>query len=200
MKTRYHPIVRSDSRSSQDREACEPSARPEELYRGLRARVAGAAVDRDRRSHAAASSDQGQCPCVAMGQPRRTRRKAGDLAGRRGGERRAIALANPSLGGEHAGHARDVWRHPVPDARRMDAPEHRHTRMPCPYIVEGEGVWTVVNRDAVRMTRGDFPAPVGLNWHAQATSRDRADGLARHAWTCRSSYYRNHSSSRSVAR
>ena len=34
------------------------------------------------------------------------------------------------------------------------------------FVVEGEGVWTVVDGDAVRMSRGDFLPQAGWNWHA----------------------------------
>ena len=47
-----------------------------------------------------------------------------------------------------------------------DAPEHRHTQHAFRFVVEGEGVWTVVNGDAVRMSRGDFLPQAGWNWHA----------------------------------
>lgn len=71
-------------------------------------------------------------------------RRAGDLVPvGRGGERRAIAPANPGLGGvpyvtptpwaaiQYLGHAR-----PRPD---------RHSQNAFRFVVEGEGVWTVVN-------------------------------------------------------
>ena len=47
-----------------------------------------------------------------------------------------------------------------------DAPEHRHTQNAFRFVVEGEGVWTVVGEDPVPMTRGDFLPQAGWNWHA----------------------------------
>lgn len=47
-----------------------------------------------------------------------------------------------------------------------DAPEHRHTQHAFRFVVEGEGVWTVVNGDPIRMSRGDFLPQSGWNWHA----------------------------------
>jgi gentisate 1,2-dioxygenase len=48
-------------------------------------------------------------------------------------------------------------------------------------VVEGEGVWTVVNGDSIRMSRGDFLPQGGWNWHAHhnAASQPMAwiDGL-----------------------
>src|SRR5690606_40190658 len=62
-----------------------------------------------------------------------------------------------------------------------NAPEHRHTQHAFRFVVEGEGVWTVVNGDAVRMSRGDFLPQGGWNWHAHhnAATRPMAwiDGL-----------------------
>jgi gentisate 1,2-dioxygenase len=62
-----------------------------------------------------------------------------------------------------------------------DAPEHRHTQHAFRFIVEGEGVWTVVGGDPVPMNRGDFLPQPGWNWHAHhnATSHPMAwiDGL-----------------------
>jgi len=49
------------------------------------------------------------------------------------------------------------------------------------FVVEGEGVWTVVNRDPVPMRRGDFLPQAGLNWHAHHNAADEPmawiDGL-----------------------
>jgi len=98
----------------------------------------------------------------------------------RGGERRAIALANPSLGGRPFATP-TLWaaiQYLVPGE---DAPEHRHTQHAFRFVIEGDGVWTVVNGDPVPMSRGDFLPQAGWNWHAHhnASSRPMAwlDGL-----------------------
>jgi gentisate 1,2-dioxygenase len=83
----------------------------------------------------------------------------------RGGERRAIALANPSLGGKPYATP-TLWAAIQYLMPGEDAPEHRHTQHAFRFIVEGEGVWTVVNGDPVRMSRGDFLPQSGWNWHA----------------------------------
>ena len=108
-----------------------------------------------------------------------------DRAGRlvpvgRGGERRAIALANPSLGGKpYATHT--LWAAIQYLMPGEDAPEHRHTQHAFRFVVEGEGVWTIVGRDPVPMRRGDFLPQAGWNWHAHhnASARPMAwiDGL-----------------------
>jgi gentisate 1,2-dioxygenase len=93
-----------------------------------------------------------------------------DEAGRivpvgRGGERRAIALANPALGGRPFATP-TLWAAIQYLMPGEDAPEHRHTQHAFRFVVEGEGVWTVVNGDSVRMSRGDFLPQGGWNWHA----------------------------------
>jgi gentisate 1,2-dioxygenase len=83
----------------------------------------------------------------------------------RGGERRAIALANPGLGGEPYASP-TLWAAIQYLMPGEDAPEHRHTQNAFRFVVEGEGVWTVVERDPVPMRRGDFLPQAGWNWHA----------------------------------
>lgn len=83
----------------------------------------------------------------------------------RGGERRAIALANPSLGGKPYATP-TLWAAIQYLMPGEDAPEHRHTQHAFRFVVEGEGVWTVVGGDSIRMSRGDFLPQAGWNWHA----------------------------------
>jgi gentisate 1,2-dioxygenase len=98
----------------------------------------------------------------------------------RGGERRAIALANPSLGGRPFATP-TLWAAIQYLMPGEDAPEHRHTQHAFRFVVEGEGVWTVVGGDPVPMKRGDFLPQAGWNWHAHhnATAEPMAwiDGL-----------------------
>jgi gentisate 1,2-dioxygenase len=98
----------------------------------------------------------------------------------RGGERRAIALANPGLGGRPFATP-TLWAAIQYLMPGEDAPEHRHTQHAFRFVVEGEGVWTVVGGDPVAMRRGDFLPQAGWNWHAHhnATARPMAwlDGL-----------------------
>jgi gentisate 1,2-dioxygenase len=82
----------------------------------------------------------------------------------RGGERRAIALANPGLGG--APYATPtLWAAVQYLNPREDAPVHRHTQHAFRFVVEGEGVWTVVDGDPVAMGRGDFLLTPGWQFH-----------------------------------
>ncbi len=107
--------------------------------------------------------------------------QAGDLVPvGRGGERRAIALANPGLGGRPFATP-TLWAAIQYLMPGENAPEHRHTQHAFRFVVEGEGVWTVVNGDAVPMRRGDFLPQAGWNWHAHHNATDRPmawiDGL-----------------------
>jgi gentisate 1,2-dioxygenase len=92
--------------------------------------------------------------------------QAGDLVPvGRGGERRAIALANPGLGGRPFATP-TLWAAIQYLLPGEDAPEHRHTQHAFRFVIEGDGVWTVVNGDPVPMNRGDFLPQAGWAWHA----------------------------------
>jgi gentisate 1,2-dioxygenase len=112
---------------------------------------------------------------------RRLAEQAGELVPvGRGGERRAIALANPALGGRPFATP-TLWAAIQYLMPGEDAPEHRHTQHAFRFVVEGQGVWTVVGGDPVPMKRGDFLPQAGWNWHAHhnATREPMAwiDGL-----------------------
>lgn len=82
----------------------------------------------------------------------------------RGGERRAIGLANPGLGG-NAYVSPTMWAAIQYLCPGENAPEHRHSQNAFRFVVEGEGVWTVVNGDPVRMSRGDLLLTPGWCFH-----------------------------------
>jgi gentisate 1,2-dioxygenase len=98
----------------------------------------------------------------------------------RGGERRAIALANPGLGGRPFATP-TLWAAIQYLNPAEDAPVHRHTQNAFRFVVEGEGVWTVVDGDPVAMRRGDFLPQAGWHWHGHRNQSDRPmawiDGL-----------------------
>jgi gentisate 1,2-dioxygenase len=52
------------------------------------------------------------------------------------------------------------------------APEHRHTQNAFRFVLEGEGVWTVVNSDPVAMRRGDFLLTPGWHFHGHQNVTD----------------------------
>jgi gentisate 1,2-dioxygenase len=98
----------------------------------------------------------------------------------RGGERRAIALANPGLGGAPY-VSPTLWAAIQYLGPHETAPEHRHSQNAFRFVVEGEGVWTVVNGDPVAMRRGDFLLTPGWNFHGHHNETDSpmawVDGL-----------------------
>lgn len=107
--------------------------------------------------------------------------RAGDLVPvGRGGERRAIALANPGLPGT-AYATPTLWAAIQYLGPREEAPAHRHTQTAFRFVVEGEGVWTNVEGDPVAMCRGDLLLTPGMHWHEHHNTTDHPmawiDGL-----------------------
>ncbi|WP_049580663.1 cupin domain-containing protein [Streptomyces sp. SBT349] len=99
-------------------------------------------------------------------------RRSGELVPvGRGGERRAIALANPGLGGAPFATP-TLWAAIQYLNPREDAPVHRHTQHAFRFVVEGEGVWTVVDGDPVAMRRGDFLLTPGWRFHGHHNQSD----------------------------
>ena len=98
----------------------------------------------------------------------------------RGGERRALGLANPGLGG-NAYISPTMWAAIQYLGPRETAPEHRHSQNAFRFVIEGEGVWTVVNGDPVRMSRGDLLLTPGWCFHGHHNDTDQPmawiDGL-----------------------
>lgn len=107
--------------------------------------------------------------------------RAGDLVPvGRGGERRAISLANPGLPGlPHA--TPTLWAAVQYLGPNEVAPVHRHAQNAFRFVLEGDGVWTVVNGDSVAMRRGDLLLTPGWAWHGHHNPTDRPmawlDGL-----------------------
>ncbi|QRP50800.1 cupin domain-containing protein [Amycolatopsis sp. FDAARGOS 1241] len=98
----------------------------------------------------------------------------------RGGERRAIALANPGLPGlPHA--TPTLWAAIQYLGPREVAPAHRHSQGAFRFVVEGEGVWTVVDGDPVAMRRGDLLLTPSWAFHEHHNPTDKPmawlDGL-----------------------
>ncbi|WP_218952205.1 cupin domain-containing protein [Amycolatopsis anabasis] len=98
----------------------------------------------------------------------------------RGGERRAIALANPGLAGlPHA--TPTLWAAVQYLGARETAPAHRHSQNAFRFVLEGEGVWTVVDGDPVAMRRGDLLLTPAWAFHGHHNTTDEPmawlDGL-----------------------
>lgn len=89
----------------------------------------------------------------------------------RGGERRAISLGNPGLPGDPY-TTPTLWAAIQYLAPRENAPEHRHSQSAFRFVLEGEGVWTVVDGDPVAMRRGDLLLTPGWRFHGHQNVSD----------------------------
>lgn len=98
----------------------------------------------------------------------------------RGGERRAIALANPGLPGRPYATP-TLWAAIQYLGPHEQAPSHRHSQTAFRFVVEGEGVWTNVAGDAVAMRRGDLLLTPSWHFHEHHNITDHPmawiDGL-----------------------
>ncbi len=89
----------------------------------------------------------------------------------RGGDRRVLALANPGLGGEPYA-TRTLWAAVQYLGPGEFAPAHRHTPAAIRFVLEGHGVWTLVDRDPVPMAPGDLVLTPSWCWHEHHSSGD----------------------------
>jgi gentisate 1,2-dioxygenase len=98
--------------------------------------------------------------------------RAGDLVPvGRGGERRAIAISNPGLGG--APYATPtLWAAIQYLGGGELAPAHRHSQNAFRFVLEGQGVWTVVDGDPVFMSQGDLLLTAGWQFHSHHNPND----------------------------
>ncbi|MBI5830582.1 MAG: cupin domain-containing protein, partial [Chloroflexi bacterium] len=98
----------------------------------------------------------------------------------RGGDRRAIALANPGLGGlPHA--TPTLWAAVQWLNGREVAPAHRHTAQAVRFIIDGQGAFSTVEGDKVYLERGDMVINPPWYWHDHGSDSDERavwmDGL-----------------------
>ncbi|MFI1704991.1 cupin domain-containing protein [Streptomyces griseoruber] len=98
----------------------------------------------------------------------------------RGGERRAMALSNPGLPGLPYATP-TLWTAIQYLGPREVAPSHRHSQGAFRFVVDGEGVWTNVDGDAVAMRRGDLLLTPSWAFHEHQNVTDEPmtwiDGL-----------------------
>ncbi|WP_405970574.1 cupin domain-containing protein [Streptomyces sp. NBC_00988] len=98
----------------------------------------------------------------------------------RGGERRAIAVSNPGLPGLPYATP-TLWAAIQYLGPGEIAPAHRHSQNAFRFVLEGEGVWTVVDGDPVAMRRGDLLLTPGWRFHGHHNPHPRPmawlDGL-----------------------
>jgi gentisate 1,2-dioxygenase len=99
-------------------------------------------------------------------------REAGRLVPiERGGERRVLALANPGLGGRPYA-TQTLWAAVQYLGGHERAPSHRHSPAAVRFVLEGEGVWTLVDGDACAMAPGDLVLTPSWNWHEHHNPHD----------------------------
>jgi gentisate 1,2-dioxygenase len=91
--------------------------------------------------------------------------RSGDLVGiDRGGDRRVLSLTHPDLGGlPFATHT--LWAAVQFLGAGELAPAHRHTPAALRFVLEGSGVWTLVNGDPIHMAPGDLVLTPSWSWH-----------------------------------
>jgi gentisate 1,2-dioxygenase len=89
----------------------------------------------------------------------------------RGGERRAIAIANPGLAPMPYATP-TLWAAIQYLGAGEVAPPHRHSQNAFRFVLEGEGVWTVVDGDPVAMRRGDLLITAGWQFHGHHNPND----------------------------
>lgn len=100
--------------------------------------------------------------------------RAGDLVPvDRGGDRRVLACCNPGLGGQPYAVS-TLWA-AVQYLRGHElAPAHRHTPAALRFIVEGEGVFTLVDGDPLSMGAGDLVLTPSWTFHEHHNPGDAA--------------------------
>lgn len=98
--------------------------------------------------------------------------RTGDLVDiTRGGDRRVLSLVNPSLGGKP--YATSTLWGAVQFLKPGEvAPAHRHSPGALRFVLEGSGVWTRVEGDAVAMSPGDLVLTPSWVWHEHHNSGD----------------------------
>jgi gentisate 1,2-dioxygenase len=98
----------------------------------------------------------------------------------RGGERRALALANPGLDGLPF-TTPTLWGAMQYLNARESAPAHRHSPAAIRFVLQGQGVWTTVNGEPCPMSRGDLVLTPSMTWHEHHSGADQPmvwfDGL-----------------------
>ncbi|KPM49762.1 cupin domain-containing protein [Jiulongibacter sediminis] len=98
----------------------------------------------------------------------------------RGGDRRAIALANPGLGGMPFA-TETLWMAVQWLNGHEVAPAHRHTPQAIRFIVDGAGSYSTVEGDRVYLEKGDLVLNPPLLWHDHGSDSDERaiwiDGL-----------------------
>ncbi|MGH8869708.1 MAG: cupin domain-containing protein [Actinomycetes bacterium] len=98
----------------------------------------------------------------------------------RGGDRRVLSLCNPGAGGLPY-TTRTLWGAVQYLGPGEVAPAHHHSPAALRFVVEGSGVWTLVNGDPLSMAPGDLVLTPSWAWHEHHNPGDEPmiwfDGL-----------------------
>lgn len=89
----------------------------------------------------------------------------------RGGDRRAIALANPGQAGMPFATS-TLWAAVQWLNGREVAPAHRHTSQAIRFIIDGAGSYSTVEGDRVFLERGDLVLTPPWTWHDHGSESD----------------------------
>jgi gentisate 1,2-dioxygenase len=89
----------------------------------------------------------------------------------RGGDRRAIALANPGQGGMPYATS-TLWAAVQWLNGHEVAPAHRHTSQAIRFIIDGAGSYSTVEGDKVFLERGDLVLTPPWTWHDHGSESD----------------------------
>jgi gentisate 1,2-dioxygenase len=89
----------------------------------------------------------------------------------RGGDRRAIALANPGQGGMPYATS-TLWAAVQWLNGHEIAPAHRHTSQAIRFIIDGAGSYSTVEGDKVFLERGDLVLTPPWTWHDHGSESD----------------------------
>lgn len=89
----------------------------------------------------------------------------------RGGDRRVLALANPGLNGAPFVSA-TLWAAVQFLQPGEVAPAHRHTPAALRFVLDGDGVYTLLDGDPVAMARGDLVLTPSWTFHEHHNPSD----------------------------
>jgi gentisate 1,2-dioxygenase len=81
-----------------------------------------------------------------------------------GGDRRALSLANPGLGGQPYATP-TLWAAIQWLNGREVEPAHRHSAQAVRFMIEGKGAYSTVQGDKIYLERGDFAINPPWFWH-----------------------------------
>lgn len=103
---------------------------------------------------------------------RRLAARSGELVGiDRGGDRRVLACVNPGLGGAPFATT-TLWAAVQYLGPGELAPAHRHSPAALRFVLEGQGVWTLVDGDPLHMSRGDLILTPSMTFHEHHNAGD----------------------------